>query len=140
MGTLHRLCAPGVSASAPVRASVSGPGTRVQPGSAAPVTGLPLQVWFQNRRAKSRRQSGKSLPPAARPALLAHPEAPGPGPGPGTGAPCLKPQPPLQVDVDCLPSDPGAQGQDCGPCALPEDTASALGCWEGHLLSAFASS
>ncbi|XP_054569140.1 homeobox protein MIXL1 [Eptesicus fuscus] len=101
-----------------------------------------IQVWFQNRRAKSRRQSGKSLPPAARPALLAHPAAPGTGTGTGTGtgAPCLKPQPPLQVDVNCLPSDPGSRGPNCEPCALPEDMASELGSWEGHLLSAFGSS
>nr|KAF6302568.1 Mix paired-like homeobox [Pipistrellus kuhlii] len=103
-----------------------------------------VQVWFQNRRAKSRRQSGKSLPLAARPALLAHPAAPGTGIGTGTGtgpgALCPKPQPPLQVDVNRLPSDPGSRGQHCGPCALPEDVASELGSWEPHLLSAFGSS
>ncbi|KAK1328135.1 hypothetical protein QTO34_012558 [Cnephaeus nilssonii] len=144
---------PGLTAPAP-RSPAPAPRSPPRPRAHRPGPALPAparlthrlapQVWFQNRRAKSRRQSGKSLPPAARPALLAHPAAPGTGTGtgtgPGTGAPCLKPQPPLQVDANCLPSDPGSRGPNCEPCALPEDMASELGSWEGHLLSAFGSS
>ncbi|XP_013359905.1 PREDICTED: homeobox protein MIXL1, partial [Chinchilla lanigera] len=107
---------------------------------------LALQVWFQNRRAKSRRQSGRSLQSAARRELLLHPSAP------GAEAKGLKPvppppQPPLQADLSCLPHPSWAAGgsSDCLSqaqnfetySAFSEDMGSKLDSWEEHIFSTF---
>ncbi|XP_058131340.1 homeobox protein MIXL1 [Dasypus novemcinctus] len=102
-----------------------------------------IQVWFQNRRAKSRRQSGQPPQPSAGPELL-HRAAP------GAEARCLKPAPPLEVAVNCLrgprrsaggPSGPSCPGQGFETCSsLSEDVGSGLDPWEGHIFSAFGTS
>ncbi|XP_063095479.1 homeobox protein MIXL1 [Cavia porcellus] len=112
-----------------------------------------IQVWFQNRRAKSRRQNGKSFQYAAKRELFLHSSAPGkplplpPAPPQPLQPPPLPPPPPLEVDLNCgsYPSWAAGGHSDCDSqtqnfetdSTLSEDFSSKLDSWEEHIFSTF---